>query len=104
MTRPTPIAQPVIQADNQEIKDYLETLALQAQSLQQQASSVVGRQARIVSNFNGQPHGGRSRKPLTGKVIEISSVSLYEDGTYSFCSWKPDWINAGFGPDDIEFL
>jgi len=87
-----------------EIKAYLQGLAQRVQRLEEEARGIVGRKARIVSKFNGQPYGGRSRKPLTGKVIEITSVYLCSDGTYSFHSARPDWINAGFGPNDIEFL
>jgi len=89
---------------DQEIKAYLQTLAVKVQQLHQEANALIGRKARFVSKFNGQPYGGRSRKPLTGKVIEIGAVHLSSDGTYSFCSFKPDFINAGFGPKDIEFL
>jgi hypothetical protein len=87
-----------------EIKAYLQGLAQRVQRLEEEARGIIGRKARIVSKFNGQPYGGRSRKPLTGKVVEITSVYLCPDGTYSFHSARPDWINAGFGPNDIEFL
>lgn len=94
---------PDITAD-QEIKAYLQSLAARVKQLEQEAHSICGRKARIVSKFNGQPYGGRSRKPLTGKVVEITSVYLKCDGTYSFHSARPDWIGAGFGPEDVEFL
>lgn len=93
-----------VPTSDQEVKAYLQALALKVQQLEQEARSMVGRKARIVSKFNGQPYGGRSRKPLTGKVVEITSVYLCSDGTYSFHSTRPDWINAGFGPNDIEFV
>lgn len=85
-----------------EIKLQLSIYADRCKQAHKQASAVaVGRKAIIVSNFNGQPHG-RSRKPLTGKVVTISSVSLYSDGQVSFCSW--DVPDAGFGADDVEFI
>lgn len=34
-----------------------------------------GKQARIVSNYNGQPVGS-SRRPLTGLVVTITSVEV----------------------------
>ena len=86
-----------------EIKAYLQSLAQKVKLLEQEARGVCGRKARIISKFNGQPYGGRSRKPLTGKVVEITSVFL-SGGGYSFHSTRPEWINAGFGPEDIEFI
>jgi len=68
---------------------------------------VEGRRVRVTSNFNGQPHGGRSRKALTGKILIIDSVHFYEGSdTVSFCGHTEDggWINAGFTLNDIEFL
>jgi hypothetical protein len=86
-----------------QIKAALTLLAEKVRQAHEEAATVIGYKARITSDFNGQPYG-RSHKPLYGKVVEIGSVTLYPDGTYSFCSFKPDWINAGFGPEDIEFL
>lgn len=36
---------------------------------------LIGRECRVLSNFNGQPHG-RSRKPWTGKVCKIQSAYI----------------------------
>lgn len=74
----------------------------QATALAERASAAFkGRSVRITSNFNGQPHG-RSRKPLTGKVVTIDIVYLNEWGKPSFFSWQiPD---AGFSIDDCELL
>jgi hypothetical protein len=38
-----------------------------------------GRTARILSDYNGQPYG-RSRKPMTGKDIEVAHVCLDRSG------------------------
>lgn len=43
------------------------------------SETLVGRSARIVSKFNGQPHG-RSRPPLTGKVFPIVAAFAESDG------------------------
>ena len=67
---------------------------------------VVGRRVRVVSKFNGQPHGGRSRKPLTGQVLVIDSVHFNEGSEISLCGHHEDgrWLGAGFWLSDVEFL
>lgn len=76
-----------------------------AQQVQDAARKlVVGKRVRVTSKFNGQPYG-RSRPPLTGKILIIDSVFL--DGSeVSFTGHHEDgsWLHAGFSLSDIEFL
>jgi hypothetical protein len=37
-------------------------------------SFCVGKRVKIISNYNGQPHG-RSKPPLTGRIFEVEYVS-----------------------------
>ena len=63
-----------------------------------------GRRVRFVGSFNGQPHGGRSRKSLAGTEAVITGVYLCETRGVTFHSSEPRWINAGFTLDDVEFV
>lgn len=63
-------------------------------------SLLVGRRARYVSNFNGQPIG-RSRKPLTGKEFEIKDVSVEE---HHIWLWDGDFEHCCCEPKDVEFI
>jgi len=62
-----------------------------------------GRRIRFVGSFNGQPWG-RSRKSLAGKEAVITTVYLCERKGVSFHSSDPEFIQAGFDLDDVEFI
>jgi len=77
----------------------------QLDELQRRAKSIfLGRRVRFVGEFNGQPRGGRSRKPLTGKEAVITAVFLSEREGVTFHSCEPRWITAGFGLNHVEFV
>ena len=80
--------------------DQLCKLNDQATHLVDQANEMFkGRMVRITSKFNGQPHG-RSRRPLTGKILRIDVVYLNEYGKPSF--YSSDSPDAGFTIEDCE--
>jgi hypothetical protein len=86
-----------------ELKARLRALALQCKALHDEAQALCrGREAKVVSGFNGQEFG-RSKPSLRGKTLVVESACLYGDGTFSFCTWDSR-VNAGFGPEDVEFL
>lgn len=81
----------------------LERLAREHKAINREAQKIVkGRQARVVSKFNGQPYGS-SRKPLTGQCLLIEGACLNDDGRVSLYTFDPR-VNAGFGLDDVEIL
>lgn len=81
----------------------LRGLAENFADLQQEAEAlVVGRSARVISNFNGQPHG-RSHKPLTGQTLRISGVCLTEQGDVTLMTDDPR-VNTGFLLTDVQLL
>jgi hypothetical protein len=86
-----------------DMKIRLTALASTVKAAQDEADQrIVGRQVRVVSNFNGQPFG-RSRKSLKGELLRVAGVALYGDGRYSFWTDDPR-VNAGFDPEDVEFI
>lgn len=63
---------------------------------------VVGKQVRIVSNFNGQPYG-RSRRSLKGTIQTVNSLLL--DGHHIWLFLEDGgrcWV--GIGLKEVEFL
>lgn len=81
----------------------LTRLGREHKALVREAAKIVkGRQARVVSNFNGQPYGS-SRKPLTGQCLLIEGACLNDDGSVSLYTLDPR-VNAGFGLADVEIL
>ena len=90
------------------IPDYrthrvLKILAAQYKLLCVRASRyAVGKQARVISKFNGQPYGS-SRKPLTGELLRITGVCLTEDGDVTLIT-DDSRVGAGFALEDVEIL
>jgi hypothetical protein len=98
------VAEPVVRGDvDLAIQRRLAELAAQCQKLHEEANALCkGKSVKVVSNFNGQEFG-RSKKSLRGEALLIEYVCLYEDGRYSFTANHPR-VDAGFGPDDVEFV
>lgn len=82
------------------IANYLAAMQSAIIKGEMQANEFVkGRGVRIVSKFNGQPHG-RSRKPLTGKIFHARSVLITSS---NISLWIGDELLA-CGLEDVEFI
>jgi hypothetical protein len=87
--------------NNAEIQRECKAYSDKIRSIHDRVSKMlVGRKARIISNFNGQPYG-TSHKSLKGKIMTIKMVSVDEtdcqvyDGQVSNCYLRMD---------EVEFL
>lgn len=64
------------------------------------SNRIIGRQAKIISDFNGQPVGS-SRKSLRGKIITIKAVSVDSWG----CDlWDGNFEHCYIPSREVEFL
>lgn len=63
---------------------------------------LTGKKIRVVSKYNGQ-HVGRSRKPLTGRILTINNVAL-DSGWPSHPAFGTDEERLYIGLDEVEFV
>jgi len=90
------------QFTNSELKHEIVTYISKIKAIEVSVKEMlIGRQARIISDYNGQLYG-HSKPSLRGKVITIKYASIDSLG----CSvWDGDWNNRAYiGIDEIEFL
>jgi len=87
---------------NSEIQRECKNYSQRIQSIHDEVSAmIVGRQAKILSDYNGQPHG-YSKKSLKGKVITIKYVLIDSFGCQV---WDGDWNHNCYIPiTEIEFI
>jgi len=88
--------------DNTEIQRECKTASFKITKIRNGLSEImIGRKAKITSNYNGQSCGGRSKPSLKGKVITIKDVFI---GSDSCQIWDGD-INHCFIPvEEVEFI
>jgi len=87
--------------NNAEIQRECKVISEKIQSMHDRVSEmVVGRKARILSNFNGQACG-RSKPSLKGKIITVKNVSI---DSYGCQLWDGNYDHCFIPMDEVEFL
>lgn len=86
-------------------KRYLVGLLADVKDANAHAQQVVGCRVQIISDFNGQSCGGRSKKSLRGRTFEIESVWI-EPNQITLCLKDPRGPMYGLycGPEDVKFV
>jgi len=65
-------------------------------------AELTGKKIRVVSKYNGQ-RVGRSRKPLTGRILTINNVAV-DSGWPSHPAFGTEESGLYIGLDEIEFV
>lgn len=86
---------------NSEIQRECKVISEKIQSMHDRVSEmVVGRKAKILSNFNGQCFG-HSKPSMKGKIITIKDVSI---GSRDCQLWDGNFDHCFISMDEVEFL
>ena len=59
--------------NNEHVNNVINAYAQAERELEKLREELIGKEVRIISNYNGQPYG-KTRKPLTGKVFKVKRV------------------------------
>jgi hypothetical protein len=87
--------------NNSEIQRECKVYAEKIKVIRDKVSEMlIGRQARIISNFNGQPYG-TSKPSLKGKVITVKAISI---DSYGCQVWDGNFDHVYLLIDEVEFL
>lgn len=88
--------------NNAEIQRECKIVSEKIQQMHNRVSEMlVGRKARIISDFNGQLHG-TSKKSMQGSVITIKYISIDSNGCQV---WNGDFgRNCFISVNEVEFL
>ncbi len=79
----------------------LQSLQINIAQLQSQGEQVVaGSKVKVISNWNGQSCGGRSRRSRQGDVFEVESVLLGDNAIVLFLKGE----RCGIRLDEVEFV
>lgn len=86
---------------NSEIQRECKVYSEKIKSIRDKVSNMlVGRQARILSNFNGQACG-QSKPSLKGKLITVKAISI---DSYDCQLWDGNFDHVYIPIEQVEFF